>query len=103
VVVARNVPSQLVNVQGLFNLVCLYGNVEKIRFVLTKPGMALISMEDPAAALLVVSALNGIVLFGQKLDLMISKHAEVKESARQDMMPDGTPVCVPTHSTHTLC
>lgn len=48
------------NTDKLFNLVCLYGNVARIKFLKTKEGTAMVQMGEPVAVERCVQHLNNI-------------------------------------------
>ena len=48
------------NTDRLFNLVCLYGNVARIKFLKTKEGTAMVQMGDSVAVERCVQHLNNI-------------------------------------------
>ena len=49
-VIVHNLLMGEMNCDRLFNLVCQYGNVSEIFFMKTKPGCAMIEMEDHEGA-----------------------------------------------------
>nr|XP_040042810.1 heterogeneous nuclear ribonucleoprotein L-like isoform X3 [Gasterosteus aculeatus aculeatus] len=61
----------------VFNLFCLYGNVEKVKFMKSVPGTALVEMGDEYAVDRAVTHLNNIKVFGQKLNVCVSKQQAV--------------------------
>ncbi|XP_040001118.1 heterogeneous nuclear ribonucleoprotein L-like [Xiphias gladius] len=61
----------------IFNLFCLYGNVEKVKFMKSVPGTALVEMGDEYAVDRAVTHLNGIKVFGKKLNVCVSKQQVV--------------------------
>ncbi|CAM9492493.1 unnamed protein product [Lampetra fluviatilis] len=77
VMMVYNMNPSVMNCSRLFNLVCLYGNVEKIKFLKSKPGVGMIQMADAASVDRAVANLNTAQLFGQKLSLSVSKQQEI--------------------------
>ncbi|TRY85171.1 hypothetical protein DNTS_006358 [Danionella cerebrum] len=58
-----------INADRVFNIFCLYGNVERVKFMKSKPGTAMVEMGDCYAVDRAISHLNGNFLFNQKLNL----------------------------------
>ncbi|XP_007564719.1 heterogeneous nuclear ribonucleoprotein L-like [Poecilia formosa] len=65
------------NCSRLFNLFCLYGNVEKVKFMKSVPGTALVEMADEYAVDRAVTHLNGTKVFGKKLNVCVSRQQAV--------------------------
>uniref|UniRef100_A0A4W6FYE0 RRM domain-containing protein n=1 Tax=Lates calcarifer TaxID=8187 RepID=A0A4W6FYE0_LATCA len=65
------------NCGRVFNLFCLYGNVEKVKFMKSVPGTALVEMGDEYAVDRAVTHLNSIKVFGKKLNVCVSKQQAV--------------------------
>ncbi|CAJ0929222.1 unnamed protein product, partial [Mesorhabditis belari] len=63
--------------QILFNLFCLYGNVNKIRFMRRKTDTAMVQMENSVQALTLVRNMDEVDLFGKTLQIRIAKQNEV--------------------------
>eukprot|EP01113_Clastostelium_recurvatum_P023808 TRINITY_DN283_c0_g1_i3.p1 TRINITY_DN283_c0_g1~~TRINITY_DN283_c0_g1_i3.p1 ORF type:complete len:491 (-),score=129.60 TRINITY_DN283_c0_g1_i3:81-1553(-) len=68
------------NVDAIFNVFCLYGNVVKIKLLPTKKGSALVQMGDNNMADMALQHLNNAELFGQHLQVQYSKHPYIAES-----------------------
>merc|ERR1719150_130286 len=91
VIVVHNLAMGEVNCDRLFNLVCQYGNVSKIFFMKTKPGCAMIEMGDHEGAQRVVSNIQGAFLFGNKIQLDLSKkHIRITNAPLEFKLDDGT-------------
>jgi len=91
VVVVHNLAMGEVNCDRLFNLVCQYGNVSKIFFMKTKPGCAMIEMCDHEGAQRVISNIQGAFLFGNKIQLDLSKkHIRITNAPLEFQLNDGT-------------
>ncbi|XP_070683564.1 heterogeneous nuclear ribonucleoprotein L-like [Pempheris klunzingeri] len=65
------------NCNRIFNLFCLYGNVEKVKFMKSVPGTALVEMGDEYAVDRAVTHLNVVKVFGKKLNVCVSKQQAV--------------------------
>ncbi|XP_054865607.1 heterogeneous nuclear ribonucleoprotein L-like isoform X1 [Amphiprion ocellaris] len=65
------------NCSRIFNLFCLYGNVEKVKFMKSVPGTALVEMGDEYAVDRAVTHLNSIKVFGKKVNVCVSKQQAV--------------------------
>ncbi|XP_044045300.1 heterogeneous nuclear ribonucleoprotein L-like isoform X2 [Siniperca chuatsi] len=65
------------NCSYIFNLFCLYGNVEKVKFMKSVPGTALVEMGDEYAVDRAVTHLNSIKVFDKKLNVCVSKQQAV--------------------------
>jgi len=91
VVVVHNLATGEMNCDRLFNLVCQYGNVSKIFFMKTKPGCAMIEMGDHEGAQRIISNLQSTLLFGNKLQLDLSKkHIRITNAPLEFKLDDGT-------------
>lgn len=77
------------NCSRVFNLFCLYGNVDKVKFLKSIPGTSLVEMGDEYAVYRSVSHLNGIRVFGAKLNVCVSKQQAVIPSQVFEL-PDGS-------------
>ncbi|KAM9726435.1 heterogeneous nuclear ribonucleoprotein L-like isoform 2-T2 [Menidia menidia] len=69
-------PSKM-NCTRLFNLFCLYGNIEKVKFMKSLPGTALVEMGDEYAVDRAITHLTGIKLFGKRLNVCVSRQRAV--------------------------
>ncbi|XP_075947774.1 heterogeneous nuclear ribonucleoprotein L-like [Anarhichas minor] len=65
------------NCSCIFNLFCLYGNVEKVKFMKSVAGTALVEMGDEYAVDRAVTHLNSIKVFDKKLNVCVSKQQAV--------------------------
>ncbi|XP_028743780.1 heterogeneous nuclear ribonucleoprotein L-like [Peromyscus leucopus] len=77
------------NCSRVFNLFCLYGNIEKVKFMKTIPGTALVEMGDKYAVERAVTHLNNVKLFGKRLNVCVSKQHSVVPSQVFEL-EDGT-------------
>uniref|UniRef100_A0A3B3TCN2 Heteroous nuclear ribonucleoprotein L like n=1 Tax=Paramormyrops kingsleyae TaxID=1676925 RepID=A0A3B3TCN2_9TELE len=65
------------NCTRIFNLFCLYGNIEKVKFMKSVPGTALVEMGDEYAVDRAITHLNSIKVFGKRLSVCVSKQHAV--------------------------
>ncbi|XP_053473476.1 heterogeneous nuclear ribonucleoprotein L isoform X5 [Ictalurus furcatus] len=66
-----------INADRIFNIFCLYGNVERVKFMKSKPGAAMVEMGDCYAVERAISHLNHTMLFEQKLNICVSKQQAI--------------------------
>lgn len=66
-----------INCDRVFNLFCLYGNVEKVKFMKSKPGAAMVEMANGYAVDHAITHLNNNYMFGQKLNVCVSKQQAI--------------------------
>uniref|UniRef100_A0A4W4GAJ2 RRM domain-containing protein n=1 Tax=Electrophorus electricus TaxID=8005 RepID=A0A4W4GAJ2_ELEEL len=69
-------PSKI-NADKVFNIFCLYGNVERVKFMKSKPGAAMVEMGDCYAVDRAICHLNNHFLFNQKLNVCVSKQQAI--------------------------
>lgn len=69
--------SASMNCTRIFNLFCLYGNIEKVKFMKSVPGTALVEMGDEYAVDRAITHLNSIKVFGKRLNVCVSKQHAV--------------------------
>uniref|UniRef100_UPI003AAC91DC heterogeneous nuclear ribonucleoprotein L-like n=1 Tax=Centroberyx gerrardi TaxID=166262 RepID=UPI003AAC91DC len=77
------------NCSRIFSLFCLYGNVEKVKFMKSVPGTALVEMGDEFAVDRAVTHLNSIKLFSKRLSVCVSKQQAVIPSQVFELL-DGS-------------
>uniref|UniRef100_A0A8C2WRV0 Heterogeneous nuclear ribonucleoprotein L2 n=1 Tax=Cyclopterus lumpus TaxID=8103 RepID=A0A8C2WRV0_CYCLU len=65
------------NADRVFNIFCLYGNVERVKFMKSKPGAAMVEMGDCYAVDRSITHLNNNFLFGQRLNVCVSKQQAI--------------------------
>ncbi|XP_011480496.1 heterogeneous nuclear ribonucleoprotein L isoform X1 [Oryzias latipes] len=65
------------NADRVFNIFCLYGNVERVKFMKSKPGACMVEMGDCYAVDRAITHLNNNFLFGQKLNVCVSKQQAI--------------------------
>uniref|UniRef100_A0A665TMP1 Heterogeneous nuclear ribonucleoprotein L n=1 Tax=Echeneis naucrates TaxID=173247 RepID=A0A665TMP1_ECHNA len=66
-----------INADKVFNIFCLYGNVERVKFMKSKPGAAMVEMGDCYSVDRAITHLNNNFLFGQKLNVCVSKQQAI--------------------------
>uniref|UniRef100_A0A0N5ADQ1 RRM domain-containing protein n=1 Tax=Syphacia muris TaxID=451379 RepID=A0A0N5ADQ1_9BILA len=77
------------NCLKLFNLFCLYGNCEKVKFMRRKVNTAMVQMGSVMQAYVAISNIHGLEVFGCKLSLEGSKQMEI-HMTNKFTLPDGT-------------
>ncbi|CAM6037604.1 unnamed protein product [Sphagnum compactum] len=77
---ASNLAPEKVDADKLFNLFSNYGNITRIKILHNKPDHALIQMGDGFQAELAFNYLKGVTLFGKRMDVNFSKHAQINPS-----------------------
>lgn len=78
------------NCQRLFNLLCIYGSVIRVKFLKNKEGSAMVQMGDRESCERVTRNLNGAGCFGSKLVIGASKQSFLQDVANPHTLPDGT-------------
>uniref|UniRef100_UPI0035900792 heterogeneous nuclear ribonucleoprotein L-like n=1 Tax=Myxine glutinosa TaxID=7769 RepID=UPI0035900792 len=78
-----------VNCDHVFNVLCLYGNVEKVKFMKSKPGAAMVEMGDPYAVDRAIVHLNQASIFDRRINLCVSKQLAIAPSQSYEL-PDNT-------------
>ncbi len=77
VVMLYDLNMEEVTAPRLFNLLCLYGDVLRVKFLATKPGCAMVEMGEADAASRAMANLSGAPLFGVPLVLRPSHQRRV--------------------------
>uniref|UniRef100_A0A674NGW3 Heterogeneous nuclear ribonucleoprotein L n=1 Tax=Takifugu rubripes TaxID=31033 RepID=A0A674NGW3_TAKRU len=77
VVMLYGLDPQKMNADRIFNIFCLYGNVERVKFMKSKPGAAMVEMGDCYAVDRAITHLNNTYLFGQKINVCVSKQQAI--------------------------
>jgi len=75
----------------LFNLLCLYGNVIRIKFLKSKDGSAMVQMGDREGCERVCRLLSEAKLYGNKLQISFSKQPYLQAVQSPFNMFDGSP------------
>ncbi|KAM8945268.1 heterogeneous nuclear ribonucleoprotein L-like isoform 2-T2 [Pelodytes ibericus] len=89
VAMVSSLHQEKMNCARVFNLFCLYGNIEKVKFMKTIPGTALVEMGDEYAVERAVTHLNNVKIFGKRLNVCVSKQYSVVPSQIFEL-EDGT-------------
>ncbi|XP_042494757.1 polypyrimidine tract-binding protein homolog 3-like isoform X2 [Macadamia integrifolia] len=76
-ILVSNLNTDRIDEDKLFNLFSIYGNIVRIKFLRNKPDHALVQMGDGFQAELAVHFLKGAMLFGKRLEVNFSKHANI--------------------------
>jgi len=79
------------NADRLFNMLCLYGNVVKVKFLKTKEGCAMVQMGDSLAVERAIGNLNNISFFSSKMQLGYSKQTYLADVQAPYDLSDGSP------------
>merc|ERR1711970_243801 len=67
---------------------CLHGNVNKVKFMKSKPGCGMVEFADPEAVIR-ASRMTGVELFGEKITVRPSKSMFIGEpKAETYQLPD---------------
>ncbi|CAK9861219.1 unnamed protein product [Sphagnum jensenii] len=77
---ASNLLPEKIDAQKLFNLFSNYGNIVRVKILHNKPDHALIQMGDGFQSELAFNYLKGVTLFGKRMDVNFSKHAQINPS-----------------------
>ncbi|THD24053.1 Heterogeneous nuclear ribonucleoprotein L [Fasciola hepatica] len=91
VLMACNLPTHL-NCDHLFNLLCLYGNIARIKFLKTRPGCAMIQVGTAEAADLIHRYYDSLTIFDRTIQFYHSKQPELTEHENLGVLDDGSPV-----------
>ncbi|VDP69561.1 unnamed protein product [Echinostoma caproni] len=91
VLMACNLPTHL-NCDHLFNLLCLYGNIARIKFLKTRPGCAMIQVGTAEVADLIHRYYDSITIFDRTIQFYHSKQPELTEHENLGVLEDGSPV-----------
>ncbi|PAA80360.1 hypothetical protein BOX15_Mlig022231g2 [Macrostomum lignano] len=89
IIVVRGLSSQM-NCDRLFNVLVLYGNVSRVKFLTTKEGFALVEMCDSGSAQQALQHLNGQRVLGSIVRVSLSDQDNVKRNTKDFTLPDGT-------------
>lgn len=89
------------NCQRLFNLVCLYANPVKVRFLPDKKGVALVQVTHPAHAKAAIEHLKGAEAFGHRMTCGLSRLDWIAEAAGDEgrRLADGSPCTQTFHGS----
>jgi len=87
---AHNLCPEKFNCDRLFNLLSLYGNVDKIKFLLSKEGSAMLQMSNAEPLYSVLGHLNNTYVFGKKIQLHIGKQNILQPVTKPIDLKDGS-------------
>lgn len=79
------------NCSRLFNVLCLYGNILRVKFLKSKDGVAMVQMSDHAGCERAITHLNGCLLMGCKVQISYSKQPYLQEVSQPFDLKDGAP------------
>lgn len=79
------------NCDHVFNLLCSYGNVLKVKVLPNKPGTAMAHMDNPVGAKNAIHHLHGHKLLGTLLELNYSRHSYIADYSQGGTLEDGSP------------
>ncbi|VDQ08320.1 unnamed protein product [Trichobilharzia regenti] len=91
VIMVYNMNMDHMNCDRLFNLLCLYGNVVRIKFLRTKEGSAMAQMGDNVSVDRVITNLSEVPLMGNALSIRPSKQQLILDVPKPFELPDGSP------------
>ncbi|CAF0956051.1 unnamed protein product [Brachionus calyciflorus] len=91
ILMINNLCTTKFNCDRLFNLLCLYGNVQRIKFLITKEGSAMAMMNASDSILNFLQYINNVYIFGRKIHIHVSNQNELKPALKPGELPDGTP------------
>ena len=89
VLIIYNLDSERFNCQKLFNLMCLYGNINKINFIRSKQGCALVEFASSQSSHEALNLLNNIFVFGNRIVMEESRKLFVEEIRTPYELPCG--------------
>ncbi|XP_035288979.1 heterogeneous nuclear ribonucleoprotein L isoform X2 [Anguilla rostrata] len=98
VVMVYGLDPSKINADRVFNIFCLYGNVERVKFMKSKPGAAMVEMGDCYAVDRAITHLNNNFLFGQKLNVCVSKQQAIMPGQSYEL-EDGSSSFKDFHGT----
>lgn len=91
VIMIYGIDQEKLNCEMLFNLLCQYGNVLRIRFMATKKDTVMAELGTPMAVSNVLKYLQGITLFGLTLQMKPSIQNSVRDVHEPFGLPDESP------------
>lgn len=78
------------NCDKLFNMLSLYGNIDKIKFLLSKEGSAMLQMSNAKPLFDSLPQLNNLYLFGRKINVHVGKQTVLQPVAKPINLKDET-------------
>ncbi|TRY57336.1 hypothetical protein DNTS_024932 [Danionella cerebrum] len=70
-----------INADKVFNIFCLYGNVERVKFMKSKPGAAMVEMGDCYAVDRAISHLNNTMLVSKQQAIMPGQSYQLEDGS----------------------
>uniref|UniRef100_A0AAJ7SK93 Heterogeneous nuclear ribonucleoprotein L-like n=1 Tax=Petromyzon marinus TaxID=7757 RepID=A0AAJ7SK93_PETMA len=89
VLIVYDLDAERFNCDRVFNILCLFGDVEKVKFLKSKPGAAMVEMGDQYAVHRAVFHLNMSQIFGNKINLCVSRQRSIVPGQAFELL-DGT-------------
>ena len=89
VIIVYNMDPERFNCKKLFNILSLYGNINKINFIRNKEGCAMVEFASSQAAMEAIRMLNNISVFGNRLNIEVSRKMYVEEIRNPYDLPNG--------------
>lgn len=89
VLIVYNLDTEKFNCQKLFNLMSLYGNVNKINFIRSKEGCAMVEFASSQSSHEALKLLNNIFIFGNRINVEESRKIFVEEIRSPYDLPSG--------------
>ncbi|KAI0987821.1 hypothetical protein GJ496_005483 [Pomphorhynchus laevis] len=90
VLLVNNLNPEKMNCDYLFNFLCVYGNVYRIKFLRSREGCAMAQMNQSEALTVFLRQINNTYLFGSKLSISISKQEYLEPVIKPFTLPDGS-------------
>jgi heterogeneous nuclear ribonucleoprotein L len=87
---AHNLHPDHFNCDRLFNLLSLYGNVDKCKFLLSKEGSAMLQMSNAKALFDNTVHLNNVNIFGRKIQVHVGKQTVLQPVNNPVNLKDDT-------------
>ncbi|CAH8487242.1 unnamed protein product [Schistosoma bovis] len=91
VVMLYNIDIKKMNCDRIFNILCIYGNVIRVKFLRTKEGSAMVEMGDVESATRLIRNLSGVSFMGNQLMVRTSKQDVILDVSSPFQLPDGSP------------
>ncbi|CAH8465684.1 unnamed protein product [Schistosoma turkestanicum] len=91
VVMLYNIDVNKMNCDRIFNILCVYGNVIRVKFLRTKEGSAMVEMGDVDSATRLIRNISGVSFMGNQLMVRTSKQDVILDVSSPFQLPDGSP------------
>lgn len=89
VIIVYNLDMERFNCKKLFNILSLYGNVNKINFLRNREGSAMVEFASSQAASLVIRTLNNMFIFGNRINIEESRKMYVEDIRKPYTLQNG--------------